>query len=110
MPGGLPGGDKMPSGSIDNYYAFNMSKGLVERKLLADKYAKVGDDEGLQSMKEMSSMGVGNSKLILYLPSPVKKTEGKGVTVSEDKKTVTIMSSLEDFFDNGKSLEFRIEF
>jgi len=110
MPAGLPGGDKLPSGSIDNYYAFNLSKGLVERKLLADKYAKLGDDEGMQSMKEMSGVGIGNSKLILYLPSPVKKTEGKGVTVSEDKKTVTIMSSLEDFFDNGKSLEFRIEF
>ena len=110
MPAGLPGGDKLPSGSIDNYYAFNFSKGLVERKLLADKYAKLGDDEGMQSMKEMSGVGIGNSKLILYLPSPVKKTEGKGVTVSEDKKTVTIMSSLEDFFDNGKSLEFRIEF
>jgi len=110
MPVGLPGGDKLPSGSIDNYYAFNLSKGLVERKLLADKYAKLGDDEGMQSMKEMSGVGIGNSKLILYLPSPVKKTEGKGVTVSEDKKTVTIMSSLEDFFDNGKSLEFRIEF
>jgi len=110
MPAGLPGGDKLPSGSIDNYYAFNLSKGLVERKLLADKYAKLGDDEGMQSMKEMSGVGIGNSKLILYLPSPVKKTEGKGVTVSEDKKTVTIMSSMEDFFDDGKSLEFRIEF
>ena len=70
----------------------------------------VGDDEGMKAMKEMSTMGVGNSKLILYLPSPVKKAEGKSVTVSEDKKTVTIMSSMEDFFDDGKSLEFRIEY
>jgi len=110
MPAGLPGSDKLPSGSVDDYYAFNISKGLVERKLLADKYAKVNDDEGMKAMKEMSTMGVGNSKLILYLPSPVKKAEGKSVTVSEDKKTVTIMSSMEDFFDDGKSLEFRIEY
>jgi hypothetical protein len=109
MPSGLPT-DKLTDGSIDEYYAFNMSKGLVERKLLADKYAKVGEDEGMKAMKEMSSMGIGNSKLILYLPSPVKKAEGKSVTVSEDKKTVTILSSTEDFFDDGKSLEFRIEY
>lgn len=109
MPAGL-GNGKLPDGSIDDYYAFNISKGLVERKLLADKYAKVGDDEGMKAMKEMSSMGVGNSKLILYLPSPAKKAEGKNVTLSEDKKKVTIMSSMEDFFDDGKSLEFRIEF
>jgi hypothetical protein len=109
MPAGLPT-DKMPEGNIDEYYAFNISKGLLERKLLADRYARVGDDEGMKAMKEMSSMGIGNSKLILYLPSPVKKAEGKNLTVSEDKKTVTIMSSMEDFFDDGKSLEFRIEY
>jgi hypothetical protein len=109
MPSGLPT-DKMPDGSIDEYYAFNISKGIVERKLLADKYARVGDDESMKAMKEMSSMGIGNTKLILYLPAPVKKVEGKNLTVSEDKKQVTIMSSMEDFFEDGKSLEFRIEF
>lgn len=106
----VPGG-KMPDGaSFDNYYNLSFAKGKIERKLLADKYADVAKDETMSQLKEMSSMGIGNSKMILYLPSAAKKAEGKGVTVSEDKKTVTIMSSLEDFFEDGKALEFRIEY
>src|SRR5689334_15492972 len=58
MPAGL-GNGKIPDGSIDDYYVMNISKGKVERKLLADKYAKVGDDEGMKARKDMSSMGVG---------------------------------------------------
>jgi hypothetical protein len=110
MPEGIPKEGMMPDGSIDDYYNFNIGKGIVERKLLADKYAGVASDEKMKAMKEMSSMGVGNSKMILNLPSPVKKAEGKNVTVSEDKKKVTIMSTTEDFFADGKSLEFRIEY
>jgi hypothetical protein len=109
MPAGLPK-DAMPDGSLDDYYDFNIGKGVVERKLLADKYAGVATDEKMKALKQMSSMGVGNSKLILNLPSAVKKAEGKNVTISEDKKKVTIMSTMEDFFDDGKSLEFRIEY
>jgi hypothetical protein len=109
MPAGIPK-EGIPDGSVDDYYNFNIGKGLVERKLLADKYAGVASDEKMKAMKEMSAMGVGNSKLILYLPAPVKKAEGKNVTVSEDKKKVTIMSTMEDFFEDGKSLEFRIEY
>ena len=109
MPAGIPQGE-LPDASFEDYYSYNFGKGVIERKLLADKYAGVASDEKMKALKEMSSMGAGNTKLILNLPAPVKKAEGKNVTVSEDKRKVTIMSSTEDFFDDGKSLEFRIEY
>lgn len=110
-PAGLPAGLSPEANvSIDDYYNLNISKGVIERKFLADKYAGMANDDKMKAAKEMAGMGLGNSKMILYLPSPVKKAEGKTVTVSEDKKKVTIMSSMEDFFDDGKSLEFRIEY
>jgi hypothetical protein len=62
-------------------------------------------------MKEMASQGMSQAtKIIIHLPSPAKKAEGVGVSLSEDKKTVTINESMEDFFDDGKKLEFLIEY
>lgn len=55
-------------------------------------------------------MGIGNSTLIINLPKPAKKTEGKNVKLSDDKKKVTITSSAEDFFDDAAGLEFKIEY
>lgn len=111
MPKDLPPGlSDQANVSIDDYYNLNISKGVIERKLLADKYAGMANDDKMKAVKEMSAMGVGNVKMVFYMPSAVKKAEGKNVTVSEDKKKVTIMSSMEDFFEDGKSLEFRIEY
>jgi hypothetical protein len=51
-----------------------------------------------------------NTTLIYNLPRPVKKAEGKNLKVSDDKKKVTILTSVEDFFDDVSKLEFRIEY
>lgn len=110
MPAEMGSMGELPETSIDDYFLISYSKGLIERKLVPDKYANKDTDEGLKALQQMSSMGMGNTKLIFNLPAPVKKTEGKSLTVSEDKKTVTIMTSAEDFFDNAKGLEFRIEY
>lgn len=108
--GGMPGGNEIPKGSVDDYFITTYSNGLIEKKLDKEKYAKVGEDEGMQAMKQMSSMGTGSSTLIINLPRPVKKTEGKNLKVSDDKKKITITSSTEDFFDDAAALEFKIEF
>lgn len=100
----------LPKKSIEDYYTTTYSKGLIERKLDAAKYATVPDDEEMKALKQMSSMGLGAIKLIINLPSPVKKATGKTLSVSDDKKTVTVMSSVEDFFEKGSDLEFRVEY
>jgi len=109
-PSGFPGMDNMPKGSIDEYFVTTYSKNKIERKLDKEKYAKIAEDEGMTALKELSAMGMGNSTIIYNLPKAAKSVTGKNVTLSEDKKKVTITSSVEDFFDDGTSLEFSIEY
>ncbi|MEP7372817.1 MAG: hypothetical protein ABI675_05460 [Chitinophagaceae bacterium] len=103
--------DEMPKGSMDEYFTTTYSKGVIEKKLIAAKYDSVANDKGMQTMKEMAGEGMPmNTTLIFNLPRPAKKAEGKNVKLSEDKKKVTILSSVDDFFDDATKLEFRIEY
>ncbi len=111
MGGGMPFGDEeLPSGSVDNYYMLRATKGEIVRELNAEKYATKDSDEGMQAMKEMGQFGMGNTTIVINLPSPAREAVGQGVTLSEDKKKVTITSSVEDFFEDGKKLEFTIKY
>ncbi len=103
--------DEMPKGSMDEYFVTTYSKGLIEKKHIAEKYKDVDNDKGMKAMKEMAGEGMPmNTTLIFNLPRPAKKAEGKNVKLSEDKKKVTILSSVDDFFDDVTKLEFRIEY
>jgi hypothetical protein len=111
--GGAPpiGDDDMPKGSMDDYFTTTYAKGLIERKHIPEKYATVGEDKGMQAMKEMAGQGMPmNTTLIYNLPKPAKKVEGKNAKLSEDKKKVTITTSVDDFFDDVTKLEFKIEY
>lgn len=107
---GMPGAGDLPQGSIEDYFTTTYSKGIIEKKLIQEKYDSVGSDENMKALKEMTAMGVGNNTLIINLPRPAKKAEGKNVTLSDDKKKVTIAARAEDFFDDATQLEFRIEY
>lgn len=108
---GLPPGMGDMKGSTDEYYVITYGKGLIEKKLDKAKYAKVDDDQGIQGLKKAGEEGVPISNTIVYnLPRPAKKAEGKNVVLSEDKKKVTIKSTMEDFFDDATKLEFKIEY
>ncbi len=101
----------MPEGTIDDYFVMNFTSNSISKKLIAEKYAKVDEDEGMQAMSEMAGQGMTTTNtIVIKLPRPVKKAEGKGIAVSEDKMTVTIKESAEDFLADGKSFEFLIEY
>lgn len=110
MPPGM--GDKMPSSDpLGDYFTTSYSAGVIEKKLDKEKYAGVASDEMMKAIKEMSDNGMPVSNtIIINLPRPAKSAAGKGVTLSEDKKKVTIKSTSEDFFDNASALEFKIEY
>ena len=109
-PPGMGEGD-LPEGTIDDYYELVYSKNGVERKLNTAKYATLGEDKGMQSLKEMTGQGLPmTSVLIINLPRAAKKVEGKNAKLSEDKKKVTISEPFDEFFEDGKSLEFKIEY
>lgn len=106
----MPAEGGLPETSLDAYYSTTYAKGVIERKLNKEKYAGVESDEAMKGMKEMAGMGISNTVTIYNLPKTAKKAEGKNVVLSEDKKKVTITSSMEDFFDDATKLEYRIEY
>ena len=103
--------DQMPKATIDDYFTVTYEKGLIQRKHIPEKYATVGEDQGMQALKEVSAQGMPiNTTLIFNLPKPAKKIEGKNAKLSEDKKKVTITTSIDDFFDDVTKLEFKVEY
>lgn len=106
-----PMGDMPEQSSMDSYYDITYKNDQIKKKLNKDKYIGVGSDEYLTGMKEASQMGLPiTSTQVFNLPRPAKKAEGKNVTLSEDKKKVTVKADLDTFFDSPEKLEFEIEF
>lgn len=97
--------------TFDEYYITTYSKNSIEKKLNKEKYGSVENDEALKAMQEGAAMGMEvKSKIIYRLPRAAKKVEGKNAVLSEDKKTVTISTGLNDFVTDGTALEFKISF
>jgi hypothetical protein len=113
MPADLSmGKQQMPEhSSFDDYYILEFSKGELKKKLNKEKYANAGKDEFLNGMKEAGAMGLPViSTFIINLPRPAEKAEGKNVKLSEDKRKVTVSSTMDDFYDNPEALEFKIKY
>jgi hypothetical protein len=113
MPGEMPmGSQEMPEpSSFDDYYTLEFSKGELKKKLNKEKYTDVDKDEFLNGMKQAGSMGIPViSTYIINLPRPAEKAEGKNVKLSEDKMKVTVVTTMDDFYDNPESLEFKIKY
>jgi len=97
--------------TVDEYYSNVYEKGKLSRKLNKEKYAHVGDDKSLKSLQEMAQMGMAiNMKTVINLPKPAKKTVGKGLKLSEDKKKITMEGTLDDFFEDASYFEYEIEY
>ncbi len=109
---GIPGLEDAPTpSSFDDYFVTSFTQDLIERKVNTEKYAGAQNDEYLKSMREMAGMGAPMmTTYIINLPRAVKNADGKSVKLSEDKKTVTVHVSVDDFFSDPSTLEFRIEY
>lgn len=112
--GGIPGGmpDEMPeASSLDDYYTLDFTNGELTRKVNKDKYKQAENDEYLKAIKEAGAMGLDMTvNYIINLPRPASKAEGKNLKISDDKKKVTISASIDDFFEDPSSLEFKIKY
>ncbi|TAL44788.1 MAG: hypothetical protein EPN92_08290 [Chitinophagaceae bacterium] len=105
-------GKDNPFGSMpENYFELKCSEGKISRTLKKEKYAKIGEDSTLAKMKEGAEMGgTINSTFIINLPGPVKKFTGKNVKLSDDKKKITVVNTLDELFDDASKYEFTIEY
>ena len=107
--GGL--GEDGKTAEVDDYFDYRFEKGKMSKKLNKEMYGKVENDKSMSMLKEMSQMGISASlKTIINLPKAVKKAEGKGVKVSDDRKKITIEGTIDDFFEDPSLFEYEIEY
>jgi hypothetical protein len=111
MPPGLGTGEKPQIKAFDDFFDVDFTDKLISKTLNKTKYATASDDQYMQSLKQMSSMGSPiNVNYIINLPRPAKKAEGKALKLSDDKKKVTISVTSDDFFEDPSKFEYKIEY
>lgn len=113
---GLPGmeadnDDTDGLGNLTGFYNMTYKNGLIERTI---------DEKKLEAVKggKMKQLAMGGEdmmdkitfKTVIHLPRPVTKLQGEKVKLSEDKKTVTVNSTMADVMKEAKKLSFRIEY
>jgi hypothetical protein len=111
MPIGMDESDVPKPKSFDDYYDLAITNNSITKSINKEKYPGAAEDQYMKLLQQMSSMGApATAKYVINLPRPATKVEGKGVKLSDDKKTATLTVNSDDFFDEPKKLEFKIEF
>jgi hypothetical protein len=109
MPAGI---DQMgePS-SFADYYTLEYENGEIKRKLNKDKHATLSSDKYLTGLQEAAAMGIPiTHTLVINLPRPAEKIEGKNAKLSDDKKKVTVSGTIDDLFESPEKLEFKVKY
>lgn len=102
-------GQGMPD--FNNIYDITFRKGLIEKKINADKLKQFQDNEQYEQMKQAIAMvSEASINTVIRLPKAAKKAEGTNVKLSEDKKTITVKSTLNELFDKPEALSYRVEY
>lgn len=104
--------DQLPEqSSFDDYYKYEFSNGELTRKVDNDKYAGVESDEYFKGLKQAAAMGLEmKATYIINLPRPAQKAEGKKLKLSEDKKSISITGTLDEFLADASVFEFKIKY
>lgn len=111
MGAGQGMGEMPDPSSIDDYFDLKFTDDKIERSINKVKYAKAESDEYLTGIKQAAAMGIPvTSTLVINLPRPAEKVEGKNVKLSEDKMKLTVKVDIDDFFDHPEKLEFKVKF
>jgi hypothetical protein len=117
---GMGGGTKDIGDMTKDYFKTDWKNGKLSKSLDAEAYKKINEDENLNSIKQLGGLaGGGNGDEILekinvttkfLLPRPAKKTEGKNIKLSDDKKTITITCPISDIYTAPHNFEYKIEY
>lgn len=116
MMGKMMGGGAESSGmpaapEFGSIFDYTFKDGLLEKKLNAEAYQKLKENPQFSQISGAQAMlGEATMNSVIHLPRKAKKTEGSGVKLSEDGKTVTINGALTDIFENPAALTFRVEY
>jgi len=111
LPMGMSEDDMPKAKTFDDYFDLVITNNSMTKTINKEKYATAADDQYMKILQQMSSMGApATANYVINLPRPATKVEGKGVKLSSDKKKVTLTATSDDFFDEPKKFEFKIEY
>ena len=111
MPMGMNEDDMPEPKSFDDYFDVVITNNSITKTINKEKYATAADDQYMKILSQMGSMGApATVNYVFNLPRPATKVEGKGLKLSSDKKKVTLTVNSDDFFDEPKKFEFKIEY
>jgi len=97
--------------SISKYFDLNYKKGLLERKINQQFMDQVKSQDKLSEMESLASLLESMKfRTVINLPVAAKKASGEKLSLSSDKRTVTIETNMYDFITNPQALAFRIEY
>lgn len=105
-------GDWNPDmGDYTNFYDVTVSKGLISRKVNAEKHKALMAKPEMAQMQQLTSSGME----ILYttsirLPRPVKNTDNPLFKISDDKRTVTMKYNMLEMLSTPDKFNFTIEY
>jgi hypothetical protein len=113
----LPAGTNLDAASqagspMSQFFTFTAAPGkisyVINNKPGLDKEMA---SDSIQQMKQMSMfMGDFLYSTTFVLPKEAKKFSGPGMSISDDKRTVTFKRHFDDLTDNVENLEYKIEY
>jgi hypothetical protein len=98
---------------VGDQFTFIAGSGKISNTITnMDAFKKmVATDSTLSMMMQMSSMmGDFNYRTIIVLPKAVKNYDGPGSTISDDKKTITFLTTLTDMLEHPEKVSYKVEY
>ncbi|WP_152268071.1 hypothetical protein [Agriterribacter humi] len=94
-------------------FAFAAAPGKLSNTLVSKDIFnnRIQNDSSMQMLQQMSMMmGDMNYKTIIVLPKKVKKYKGNQTILSDDKKTLTFLTTLSDMLNRPEAAEYSVEY
>jgi hypothetical protein len=111
LPAGMDQQESPKTKTFDDFFDLVVTDKSMSKTLNKEKYDGAAEDQYMKAIQQMSGMGAPvTANYVFNLPRPATKAEGKNVKLSDDKKKVTIKVTSEDFFDEPKKFEYKIEY
>lgn len=105
-------GDWTPDvGDFTNFYDVTVSKGMISKKVNADKFKELMAKPEMAQMDQLTNSGME----ILYttsirLPRAVKKSDNALFKLSDDKKTITMKYNMLEMMKTPEKFNYTIEY
>ncbi|HTN05213.1 hypothetical protein [Agriterribacter sp.] len=112
IPSGLTK-DKNILNPSQEAYAFSASAGKLSNSLINKELFNnnIQNDSSMQMLQQMSMMmGDMNYRMVIVTPAKIKKYKGNQTILSDDKKTVTFLTTLSDMLNRPEAAEYSVEY